>query len=86
MPVIVQVDHLAEAICICTADHNPEMRIECHYAQRAAEMVAGAGWGPDSLRRLDLLRAVLSYVDTHVETDLPLTLLEEIRRITGAQV
>ena len=72
---------LAEAICICTGDHDPARRVECSYAERAAQKVIAAGWRPnaDAESQHDLLRAVLSYVDTHSEADLPLTLLESIR-------
>lgn len=75
------VTKLAEAICVCTSNHDPDRRIECSYALAAAEKVVAAGWRPhaDAGHRYDLLRAVLSYVDTHPDADLPLTLLEAIR-------
>lgn len=77
---------LAEAICICTANHDPNARIECRYAQNAADRVVAAGWRPhaDAGLRFDLLSAVLRFVDAHPEADLPLTLLEAIRREIGA--
>lgn len=75
-------EQLAETICVCTENHDPGRRIECAYAVAAAEKVTAAGWEPPG-RRLDLLRAVLSYVDSHAEADLPLTLLEEIRSETA---
>lgn len=76
---------LSNQICVCTGHHDPERRVECAYAERAAQKVIAAGWRPrsDAECRHDLLRAVLSYVDTHPEADLPLTLLETIRREVG---
>ncbi|NUO57286.1 MAG: hypothetical protein HOV78_11510 [Hamadaea sp.] len=78
---------LSNQICVCTGNHDPERRVECAYAERAAQKVIAAGWRPhvDAGRRYDLLRAVLSYVDTHPEADLPLTLLEAIRRAVAPE-
>lgn len=80
---------LAEAMCICTVSHAPSRRVECAYAERAADKVIAAGWRPhaDAGHLYDLLRAVLAYVDTHPEADLPLTLLESIRaEIKGGRI
>jgi hypothetical protein len=79
------VSDLAEVICICTGNHDPHGRVECSYAERAAGKVIAAGWRPhaDAGYRYDLLRAVLSYVDTHPDADLPLTLLDSIRAEIG---
>lgn len=77
----MSVSSLSSQICVCTGNHDPERRVECAYAERAAQKVIAAGWRPhsDAGCQHDLLRAVLSYVDTHPEADLPLTLLEAIR-------